>query len=137
MKKFLTLLIATFCLSFGTMAQNTQNNKGTQQVTLDVPGYCCHKMDPIIEKSLAYGKGVVEWTLDNEHKQVTVVYKTKKTNPETIAKDLALAGVRTSGHAPTAKAIQKLPTCCQAAAQGKPSHCGERHSDHSGCSDKH
>lgn len=120
MKKALILLIvACFCTT--AFAQSKKNTKTT---VISIPGYCCKGLNATIENTLAYERGVVEWTLHQDKKSVTVVYKEGKTTPEKIEKALAANGVRTANEKPNPRAIEKLPKCCQPAARGEAS-CGK------------
>ncbi|MBP5516762.1 MAG: heavy-metal-associated domain-containing protein [Bacteroidales bacterium] len=116
MKKVTLFLIAVFFLGTA-FAQNKKND--TKTVEISIPGYCCNGLTPTIEKTLAYERGVVEWTTNLEKKSVTVVYREGKTNPAKIEKALAANGVRTANEKPNPRAIEKLPACCQPAAKGE------------------
>lgn len=119
MKRFVIILLVMACCG----SCFAQKKKNTKTVELQLPGYCCKKLNPTIENTLAYEKGVVEWTLDRDNKKVTVTYKEGKTTPDTIEKALARNGVRTQHYEANPKMISKLPACCQPAAKGEPSHC--------------
>ena len=114
MKKIIVILLVLAC---GTCM--AQNKKGTKTTVINIPGYCCNGLTPTIENTLAYEPGVVEWKADKDHKCVTVTYKENKTNPDKIEKALAENGVRVEHYKPNAKAISKLPKCCQPAARGE------------------
>lgn len=120
MKKALViLLIATFC---GTTAfAQSKGGKNTKTTEISIPGYCCKGLNATIEKTLAYERGVVEWTLHQDKKSVTVVYREGKTDAVKIEKALAANGVRTANEKPNPRAIEKLPKCCQPAARGEAS----------------
>jgi len=125
MKK--TILVA-IVLMFGFLAANAQKaeknlpNELTTVIKLDK--LCCESSVPIIEKALAYEKGVKKFDVSVENKTVTVVYKPKSTNPETIAKALAKVGIEANGIEADKKAIERLPECCRNSAKGLSSGCG-------------
>ncbi|MBQ0159841.1 MAG: hypothetical protein KBT28_04360 [Bacteroidales bacterium] len=124
MKRFLLFLaiMATLC---GTIsAQNKKLPADAKTAQINIPGWCCNSLNPTIENTLAYERGVVSWTLDKEHKRVNVVYRSKKTNPDRIEKSLSDNGVRTEHYAANPRAIKDLPKCCQPANRGEQSSCG-------------
>lgn len=115
-----TFVIILFVVLCGT-TMFAQSKKNTKTAEISIPGYCCNGLNATIEKTLAYERGVVEWTLHQDKKSVTVVYRDKKTNPQKIEKALAENGVRTANFEPNPRAIEKLPKCCQPAARGEKS----------------
>ncbi len=119
MKKL--LVITLLSILFATPAFAQKKAKNTKTTEISIPGYCCKGLNATIENTLAYERGVVEWTLNLEKKSVTVVYREDKTNPSKIEKALAANGVRTANEKPNPRAIEKLPACCQPAARGEKS----------------
>lgn len=115
-----TFVIILFVVLCGT-TMFAQSKKNTKTAEISIPGYCCNGLNATIEKTLAYERGVVEWTLHQDKKSVTVVYRDSKTNPQKIEKALAENGVRTVNFKPNPRAIEKLPKCCQPAARGEKS----------------
>ncbi|MBR3528851.1 MAG: cation transporter [Bacteroidales bacterium] len=111
---FLALGLCTVCFA-------QQKSKKTRTAEIAIPGYCCKGLNATIEKTLAYERGVVDWTLNLDKKSVTVVYREDKTNATKIEKALAANGVRTANEKPNPRAIEKLPACCQPAARGESS----------------
>lgn len=111
---FLALGLCTVCFA-------QQKSKKTRTAEIAIPGYCCKGLNATIEKTLAYERGVVDWTLNLDKKSVTVVYREDKTNATKIEKALAANGVRTANVKPNPRAIEKLPACCQPAARGESS----------------
>ena len=120
MKKALLIFVAAVVCCVSASAQN-KGGKNTKTTDISIPGYCCKGLNATIEKTLAYERGVVEWTLHQDKKSVTVVYKEGKTDPAKIEKALAANGVRTANEKPNPRAIEKLPACCQPAARGEAS----------------
>lgn len=102
-----------------SFAQKKADKNKTAEIS--IPAYCCKGLNATIERTLAYERGVVEWTLHQDKKSVTVVYRADKTNPSKIEKALAANGVRTANENPNPRAIEKLPACCQPAARGEAS----------------
>jgi len=118
----LILLLAAFC--GGVNAQGKKLPADAKTAVISIPGYCCKGLNATIEKTLAYERGVVSWTLNLEQKNVSVVYRSKKTDPEKIEKALSENGVRTEHFAANPRAIKDLPKCCQPAARGQEANCG-------------
>ena len=118
-KALIMLVVAVVCCS--TASAQNKTGKNTKTADISIPGYCCKGLNATIEKTLAYERGVVEWTLHQDKKSVTVVYKEGKTDPAKIEKALAANGVRTANEKPNPRAIEKLPKCCQPAARGEAS----------------
>jgi len=128
MKKltFLLLLLAAMCggVSAQSVVQGKKLPADAKTAVIAIPGYCCKGLNATIEKTLAYERGVVSWTLSPEQKNISVVYRSKKTNPEKIEKALSENGVRTQHFAANSRAIKDLPKCCQPAARGEVTNCG-------------
>lgn len=129
MKK--TVLIA-FILVFGftlsqaqTKDQTSMPKEATTIIKLDK--LCCNSSIPLIEKTLAYERGVKEFEVFLEDKTVKVLYITKRTNPDKIAKALANEGFEANGIEANAKAIMKLPDCCKNTALDLSSGCTHTH----------
>lgn len=119
MKKNILILFLAICCCSPAFAQKKDTKSKTTEIS--IPGYCCKGLNATIEKTLAYERGVVEWTLNLDKKSVTVVYREGKTTPAKIEKALAANGVRTANETPNPRAIEKLPACCQPAARGEAS----------------
>lgn len=126
MKK--TIFITAIMLmvaSFGFAQKDNDNKKITKEETavIKLDKFCCESLVPVIEKTLAYEKGVKSFEVSVEDKNVTVVYKTKSTSVEKIAKALAKNGVEANGVEADKRAIEKLPSCCKNTAKGLSSGC--------------
>ncbi|MBP1631089.1 MAG: MerP [Bacteroidetes bacterium] len=123
MKK--TILLALM-LVFGFVTLNAQTQEPKEKtVIIKLNKYCCKSLNETIERTLAYEKGVKDFEIIPEEKAVKVVYKTKSTNQEKIAKSLAKEGVEADGFEADRKAIEKLPNCCKNTAKGLGSGCGD------------
>ena len=128
MKKFfLVAMMAIF--AFATANAQEQAVAEEQTVQISLPKYCCSESDALIEKTLAYEKGVESFQLNPITKSVLVTFKTKKTNQMKIEKALAKAGFETPNFKANERAVAKLPNCCKNTARGLESGCGHHH-DH-------
>lgn len=125
MKKtiFITaILLMVFSITFAQKQDKKSiPNEATAVIQLDK--FCCKSEVPIVEKTLAYERGVKSFEVSVENKNVTVVYKPKSTSVEKIAKALAKAGVQANNIEADARAIEKLPSCCKNTAKGLASGC--------------
>ena len=65
MKKMFVLCLLSFIGAVGVMAQE-------KTVQISLPKYCCSESDPIIEKVLAYEKGVESFQINPVTKSVIV-----------------------------------------------------------------
>ena len=125
MKKlaFLILLLAAFLGGVNAQGKQKELPPDAKSAQISIPGYCCKGLNATIENTLAYERGVISWTLDPELKNVSVLYRSKKTNPDKIEKALSENGVRTEHYAANPRAIKDLPKCCQPAARGEEKGC--------------
>jgi periplasmic mercuric ion binding protein len=75
----------------------------------------CEQCKEIIEKKLAFTKGVVESNvdLDSKEKVTTVVFNPKKTNAEKIKKAIAEVGYDADEKVAEPAGYEKLPGCCK------------------------
>lgn len=123
MKKFafIIILLASVC---GTLsAQNKKQPADAKTAQINLPGWCCNSLNPTIENTLAYERGVISWTLDKDHKCVSVVYRSKRTSPDKIEKALAENGVLTEHYKANPRAVKDLPKCCQPTNSGQGTGC--------------
>lgn len=146
MRKMFVVCLLSLIGAVGVMAQE-------KTVQISLPKYCCSESDPIIEKVLAYEKGVESFQINPVTKSVIVTFKEKKTNQEKIEKALAKSGFETPNFEANKRMIEKLPTCCKNTAKGLESNCshshghshgtdcghdhGEHQHDHSNCGHDH
>ena len=86
-KLFLAVLISLFAMTIGVAQEESTPEEQTVQISL--PKYCCSESDALIERTLAYEKGVESFQLNPITKSVLVTFKTKKTNQMKIEKALA------------------------------------------------
>jgi copper chaperone CopZ len=128
-KLFLAVLISVFAMTIGVAQEESTPEEQTVQISL--PKYCCSESDALIERTLAYEKGVESFQLNPITKSVLVTFKTKKTNQMKIEKALAKAGFETPNCKANERAVAKLPNCCKNTARGLESGCGHHHNhDH-------
>ncbi len=128
MKKALFVCLVALFGAMGAAAQE-------KTVQISLPKYCCAESDPIIEKTLAYERGVESFQVNGITKSVLVTFKENKTSVEKIEKALAAAGFETEHFPAKKRAIEKLPTCCKNTAKGLESNCSHSHGhDHGNCS---
>jgi copper chaperone CopZ len=66
-----------------------------------------------IEKQLGFTKGVKKAVLDVETREVKVVYRSDKTNPDEIRKAIAAIGYDADEVKADPVAYEKLPACCK------------------------
>ena len=106
--KFVLTLSFLFLFIGGVLA----NPPKTDTVKIKTSAVCDMCKDTI-EKALAYEKGVKKSTLDVPSKVVTVVYDTKKTNPEKIKKAITEVGYSADEIPADKAAFERLHPCCR------------------------
>jgi periplasmic mercuric ion binding protein len=75
----------------------------------------CEQCKEIIEKKLAFTKGVTEANVDvdNKDKIATVIFNPKKTTADKIRKSIAEVGYDADGVLAVPESYEKLPGCCK------------------------
>lgn len=111
MKNIITITLIALTTLFTTNVK-AQETKKTEEITIKTSAQC-DECKHRIEKAMAYEKGIVSSTLDVPTAKLTVVYKTAKTNPETIKKAISNTGYDADSLKADEKAYQNLPACCQ------------------------
>jgi copper chaperone CopZ len=108
MKTLYTLLVATFLFAT-TLA--TAQIKNSKKETVSINGNCgmCKKT---IEKA-GNEKGVSTLVWNEETKEASLVFDSKKTTKEEILKKVANAGYENESFAANGKAYDALHGCCQ------------------------
>ena len=103
--KSIFILFITFLLSVGALAQSDIKTE-----TFKVEGNCgmCKKR---IEKA-AYIKGVKRAEWDKNSHELTLIYRTSKTNPDLVASAIAKAGHSSEKAHASEKDYEDLPECC-------------------------
>jgi copper chaperone CopZ len=73
----------------------------------------CKTCKRTIESDLSFEKGVKKSDLDLKTKIVTVIYDSKKTNPEKIRLAITKSGYDADSLPKDPKAFRRLPDCCK------------------------
>lgn len=102
-------LIAIVMFSVAGMAQEQDN---TEKITIKTSVVCKMCKDRV-EHDMAYEKGVKEVTVDLETKEVTISYRTDKTNPDKLREAISKIGYDADDVEADEKAYEKLPKCCK------------------------
>ncbi|PIP54933.1 MAG: MerP protein [Bacteroidetes bacterium CG23_combo_of_CG06-09_8_20_14_all_32_9] len=92
----------------------------TEEVKIKTSAQCGMCKDRI-EKTLSYERGIVSSTLDITTKEVTVIYKPKKTNPDKIRIAISKVGYKADDLKADSIAYKNLPACCKIPGDGKKS----------------
>lgn len=79
-----------------------------------------------IEKAMSYESGIISTNLDLVTKDVTVVYKPNKTNPDKVRIALSKIGYQADDFKADPIAYENLPACCKVPDEGKKT-------EHKGC----
>jgi len=106
MKKLTGILMM---MMFTVGIASAQANDTLTVKTTTVCGMC----KATIEKAMAYEKGVISSDVDYRAQTVTVVYNTKKTDPEKIKKAITMTGYAADDMPADEKAYKRLMDCCQ------------------------
>lgn len=125
MKKTILMAVILFFGISTAQSQTNQKQDMPKEATtiIELNKLCCQSAVPIVEKILAYEKGVKKFEVSVENKTATIIYKPKSTSPETIAQALAKGGIEANGIEADKKAIEKLPACCRDTAKGLSTGC--------------
>lgn len=84
----------------------------TAKLTIKTSAVCKQCKDRI-EKNMAFEKGVRSAVLDLKTNELTVEYRTSKTNPEKLKTAVTKIGYDADEMEADAKAYEKLPACCK------------------------
>lgn len=106
MKAFITIIMIAFSL----VAVGQNKNEATIKIKTSA---VCEMCKTTIEKDLMFEKGVKESNLHVPSKILTVVYNTKKTDPETIRKRITRIGYDADTLKADPEAYIKLDDCCK------------------------
>lgn len=101
-------LVMMFLMADSAFAQNKKYE--TMKIKTSAE---CGQCKKTIEKALMYEKGVKSAKLDVETKEVEVVYKPSKTNPDRIRDIITGAGYDADDKKANNKAYQQLEECCK------------------------
>lgn len=108
MTKILIVLIGIL-FSFSSVSYAQEKKIDTAYFHTD--GVCKMCKERIENAGLVKGVKFIEW--NKETGQTMVVYKTSKTNSETIQKAISEAGHNTTAHKCSPEAYDKIPGCCK------------------------
>ena len=112
MKKLNVLsLILFLALSSSSSFGQTTTSK-TKEIKI-LTSAVCGMCKTTIEKAMAYEKGVKSFSLDVESKVLTVVYNSKKTDPDKIRKAVTEVGYDADDIPAEKKAYDDLNPCCK------------------------
>jgi copper chaperone CopZ len=108
MKISLNKLAAIAALSLSAIFVSAQ----TDTVRIKTSSVCktCKRT---IEENLSFEKGVKKSNLDVKTKIVTVIYDSKKTNPDKIRLAITKSGYDADSLPRDPKAFKRLPDCCK------------------------
>lgn len=111
MKNIFLAIAIIFAAALNTQPLHAQNStKKIQTETFYVEGVCmmCEKR---IEKA-ALEAGVISADWDKDSKELTIIYKPRKTSLKAVKEGLSAAGHDTEDIKATDQAYAKLPDCC-------------------------
>lgn len=109
--QIILLLLTSFAICSNTFGQ-------TEEIKIKTSAQCGMCKDRI-EKTLSYESGIVNSVLDLETKEVKVVYKPKKTNPDRIRIAISKVGYQADDFKADPIAYENLPGCCKLPEEGK------------------
>ena len=110
--KFSPFLLLTLMIAAISTNSCGQKSKKFQEVKIKTSAVCSMCKDRI-EKAMAYEKGVKSAGLDIDTKILTVVYNSKKTNPDKLRDAVTRIGYDADEKTADPKAYEKLPACCK------------------------
>lgn len=93
LKFLLAALFAAFMMSGNVSAQAKDKKMSTVVFDVEID---CGSCKAKIEKNLPFEKGVKEFEVSLENKTVQVIYRTDKTNEETLRKAIEKMGYKTT-----------------------------------------
>lgn len=95
-----------------TIQDGGEKKAKTETATIHTSGNC-GECKSIIEAALSKTKGVKKGSFDLEKKEVTVVFKPKKTDINQIRKAITMAGYDADDLKADQEAYDNLPKCCK------------------------
>ena len=119
---FTTALFVTF-LSWAQKAP--EKVKGGYKVEIKTSAIC-DMCKEAIEEDLTFEKGVKSIDLNVDTKIATVVYNSKKTDPNVIRKRITKVGYNADDLKRDPEAYEKLPLCCKDGAHGDMGHMNHK-----------
>lgn len=103
-------IITIFTIAFAGIFSSAHASTDTLKIKTSAQ---CGDCKERIENKLNFSKGVKSATLDLKTKIATVIYDSKKTNPEQIKAAIVKVGYDADTMPADEKAYNKLPKCCQ------------------------
>lgn len=110
MKHYKMILILAVFISSSVFSQ--EKERKTAEITIMTSAVCGMCKDRI-EHDMAFEKGVKDVNLDLKTKEVSIVYQTKKTDPDKLREAITEIGYDADDLEADAKAYEKLPACCK------------------------
>jgi len=110
--KKISVVLLTLAIAVNSANSYGQKEKKFQEIKIKTSAVCGMCKDKI-EKAMAYEKGVKSSELNLDTKILTVVYNTKKTNPEKIKLAITKSGYDADDKLADPKEYEKLPACCK------------------------
>ena len=108
--KSLLVVVTLVFVSFGANAQAQNKNEQTLKVKTSA---VCDMCKMTLEKAMAYEKGVKSSSLDVDSKILTVVFDSRKTNPDNIRKAVNETGYDADDKPASERAYKRLDDCCK------------------------
>jgi len=105
--------ITLVMLSTATMAQSKTKSKKVQTVEIQTSAICDMCKDLIVDKTLAFEKGLRFAEMDVETGVLTVRYRKDKTSLEHIRNVISKLGYAADSVKPEMEAYNNLHFCCQ------------------------
>lgn len=111
MKIKIVLIIASICFAVAQLnGQETEKKIDTVNIQTSAK---CNMCKERLEHDISFEKGVTFVELDNETKELTIVYKTNKNNVEKLKTAITKVGYDADEMLADKKAHDRLPACCQ------------------------
>ncbi len=105
-------LAIAILFSAGVSAQDKQKKKKVETIEIQSSVVCGMCEERVLE-NMAFKKGVKDVKVDLETKVITIEYKTKKTDEETLKKAITKIGYDADEMEADPEAYEKLPACCK------------------------
>lgn len=107
-----TILVALMLIASTAISVQAQKPRKTETVRIHTSAVC-DMCKQTIESSLYKVKGVVSANLDVASKDVTVVFRTNKTNVDALRQAISKAGYDADGIAADKQSYDNLHSCCK------------------------
>lgn len=117
------LMIVTLCMVIGASALSAQTKKDTKEAEVTFKTSIeCHSCEQKIKKNIPFEKGVKDVSVNVEKKEVTIKYRTDKTDKEKLQKAIEKLGYTCEEITPisTTAALSKPSCCAHTSSDAKP-----------------